>query len=51
MVKTKKFILATHFVGEPKAEDFTLVEEELPPLEEGGNIIKNKIIWAQKNNP
>lgn len=35
MVKTKKFILAKHFVGEPKADDFTLVEEELPPLKEG----------------
>jgi len=35
MVKTKKFILAKHFVGEPKADDLTLVEEELPPLQEG----------------
>lgn len=35
MVKTKKFILAKHFVGEPKDDDFTLVEEELPPLKEG----------------
>ena len=41
MVKTKKFILAKRFVGEPKADDFTLVEEELPPLKEGGKIIKN----------
>ena len=42
MVKTKKFILAKHFVGEPKADDLTLVEEELPPLQEGGKIIKKK---------
>jgi len=35
MVKTKKFILAKRFVGQPKADDFTLVEEELPPLKEG----------------
>jgi len=35
MVKTKKFIFAKRFVGEPKADDFTLVEEELPPLKEG----------------
>jgi len=41
MVKTKKFILAKHFVGEPKPDDLTLVEEELPPLQEGGKIIKN----------
>jgi len=34
-VKTKKFILAKHFVGEPKPDDLKLVEEELPPLQEG----------------
>jgi hypothetical protein len=38
MVKTKKFILANHFVGEPKSDDFALVEEELPALKEGGKI-------------
>jgi hypothetical protein len=41
MVKTKKFIFAKRFVGEPKADDFTLVEEELPPLKEGGKVIEN----------
>ena len=51
MVKTKKFILAKHFVGEPKADDLTLVEEELPPLQEGGKIIKKKIIRERNNNP
>ncbi|KAK7872296.1 hypothetical protein R5R35_002753 [Gryllus longicercus] len=35
MVKTKKYILAKHFIGEPKLTDFKLVEEELPKLEEG----------------
>jgi hypothetical protein len=40
MVKTKKFIFARRFVGEPKEDDFRVVEEELPPLKEGGKITK-----------
>jgi hypothetical protein len=40
MVKTKKFIFARRFVGEPKEDYFTVVEEELPPLKEGGKITK-----------
>ncbi len=36
MVKTKKFIYAKAFVGEPKETDFKLVEEELPALKDGG---------------
>lgn len=36
MVTAKKFIIAKHFVGEPKVTDLTLVEEELPPVEDGG---------------
>lgn len=36
MVKTKKFIYAKPFVGEPKETDFKLVEEELPALKDGG---------------
>lgn len=38
MVKTKKFIYAKVFDGEPKETDFKLVEEELPALKDGGNI-------------
>lgn len=34
MVKTKKFILAKHFVGEPKESDLKLVEEDLPALKD-----------------
>jgi hypothetical protein len=49
MVKTKKYIFAKRFVGEPKPEDFTLVEEDLPPLQEGGKFIKKKL--CPKNNP
>lgn len=37
MVKTKKFIYAKVFEGEPKETDFKLVEEELPALKNGGN--------------
>ncbi|KAK2708755.1 hypothetical protein QYM36_014381, partial [Artemia franciscana] len=33
-MKTKQFIFVRHFVGEPKLEDFELVEEELPPLKD-----------------
>lgn len=36
MVKAQKFIYNTRFVGEPKLSDFTLEEEELPDLNDGG---------------
>ena len=32
MVKGRRWVLKQHFVGEPKPEDFELVEEELPAL-------------------
>ncbi|XP_068085740.1 prostaglandin reductase 1-like [Anabrus simplex] len=35
MVKTKKFVVAKHFEGEPKENDLQLVEEELPSLKDG----------------
>ncbi|XP_067002488.2 prostaglandin reductase 1 isoform X2 [Anabrus simplex] len=35
MVKTKKFILARQFHGEPQESDLQLIEEELPPLKDG----------------
>jgi hypothetical protein len=38
MVKTKRFILAKHFVGEPKESDLQLVEEDLPALKDRGNF-------------
>ena len=34
MVKGRRWVLKHHFVGEPKPEDFELVEEELPALQE-----------------
>lgn len=36
MVKSKNLLIVKHFEGEPKESDFKLVEEELPPLKDGG---------------
>ena len=36
MVKFRKWILKSHFSGLPKREDLEIVEEELPPLKDGG---------------
>lgn len=36
MVKARKYVLVKHFVNEPKPTDLKLVEEELPPLKNGG---------------
>ncbi|KAK7789395.1 hypothetical protein R5R35_006942 [Gryllus longicercus] len=35
MVKAKKIVLASRFDGEPKLSDFKVVEEDLPPLQDG----------------
>lgn len=37
MVVAKKYILVKHFNGEPKPEEFKIVEEELPPIKDGGD--------------
>ena len=34
MVKGRRWVLKHHFEGNPKPEDFELVEEELPALKE-----------------
>lgn len=39
MVKSKKFIYAKRFDGEPKISDFELIEEELPALQDGGKFV------------
>lgn len=36
MVLAKKFVLAKHFEGAPKESDLQLIEEELPPIKDGG---------------
>lgn len=38
MVKCKKFVLSQHFSEWPKESDLQLVEEELPPVKDGGKI-------------
>ena len=35
----KKFVLASHFQGEPKLSDIQLIEEQLPELKDGGQFI------------
>lgn len=39
-VRAKKFIYASAFKGEPKLSDMHLVEENLPPLEDGEILIE-----------
>lgn len=39
----KKYVFSRQFVGEPKPTDFTLVEEPLPALKDGGNNIFNNV--------
>jgi hypothetical protein len=50
MVKTKKYIFARRFVGEPKEDDFEVVEEELPPLKKGGKTVKNKCLGRNNSD-
>ena len=42
-VKARKYVLRSNFSGMPKREDLELVEEELPPLKDGG---ENRLIVA-----
>lgn len=40
MVKAKKIVKVNEFVGEPKPEDFQIVNEELPSLKDGDFLIE-----------
>merc|ERR1711976_179243 len=40
MVKGRRWVLKHHFDGVPKAQDFELVEEELPELKDGQVLVK-----------
>ncbi|XP_008558227.1 prostaglandin reductase 1 [Microplitis demolitor] len=40
MVVAKKYILVKHFNGEPKPEEFKIVEEELPPIKDGEFLVE-----------
>ncbi|XP_077302044.1 prostaglandin reductase 1-like [Arctopsyche grandis] len=44
MVKARKYLMVTHFQGEPKKTDLKLVEEELPSLADGEFLCKAKYL-------
>ena len=35
---TKKWVVKSSYKGDPKREDLEIVEEELPPLKDGGRV-------------
>lgn len=41
---TKKWIVKTPYKGDPKREDLEIIEEQLPPLKDGGNFFSKSII-------
>lgn len=43
MAKARKYVLAKQFDGFPKREDVKIVEEELPPLKDGGKSVRTVI--------
>ena len=43
MVIARKYVLKSHFQGLPKREDLEIVEEELPPLKDGGRALDPSI--------
>ncbi|GBP37200.1 Prostaglandin reductase 1 [Eumeta japonica] len=44
MVKARKYVVTKHFSGVPKRTDFKIVEEELPPLQDGQILAKAEFI-------
>ncbi|CAH0579418.1 unnamed protein product [Chrysodeixis includens] len=40
MVKARKYVVKKNFVGDPKKDDFEIVEYELPPLEDRHILVK-----------
>ncbi|XP_011690434.1 PREDICTED: prostaglandin reductase 1-like [Wasmannia auropunctata] len=40
MVKARKYVIVNHFVNEAKPTDLKLVEEELPPLQNGEYLVQ-----------
>ncbi|KAG8595259.1 hypothetical protein GDO81_001471 [Engystomops pustulosus] len=41
MVVSKSWTMVKHFDGEPKPEDFKLIEKELPPLQDGEILLES----------
>ncbi|XP_071053810.1 prostaglandin reductase 1-like [Onthophagus taurus] len=44
MVISKKFVYSTAFLGVPKNSNFAILEEELPPIQEGEFLLETKYI-------
>ncbi|GBP37199.1 Prostaglandin reductase 1 [Eumeta japonica] len=44
MVKARKYVVTKHFSGVPKRTDIKIVEEELPPLQDGQILAKAEFI-------
>ena len=40
-VKARKWVVRSHFDGQPKREDLEIVEEELPPIKDGGQGVSH----------
>ena len=60
MVRAKYWVKAQEFSGQPKSEDFKLVEEELPELKNGGTtfftgaselFVGKSFIWFPDMSP
>ena len=45
-VKARKWVLRSQFSGQPKREDLEIVEEELPPIKDGGQRVKGRKVWV-----
>ena len=45
MVKAKKYIVQKQFDGLPKSTDLKIVEEELPPVKDGGKLIPHELLF------
>lgn len=44
-IRAQKYVLTKYFQGEPKKTDFKIVEEDLPELQDGGNVyVKNDLV-------
>ena len=46
----RKWVLKQHFSGEPKLDDFELVEEELPELKNGEIMFRFKTVLFQNRS-
>ena len=43
-VMARKWVVRSHFVGQPKREDLEIVEEELPPIKDGGQGVGGRVV-------